>query len=126
MSLCHLGIMGTQYVRSTQIETKISLMIDNVYSTIVYPIYASIEIGNTLDIHMRQNPSQKLDWVSIFQGNPTEVRIQPAGLFSGEFLLILESYDSAGGVYSTLKTDQIQLKVCPIRKFAIVKAKEEL
>ena len=52
--------------------------------------------------------------------------LQPAGLYSGEFKLDLESFDAAGEVYSTLRSDQVSVKVCPIRKTNIKKAEEEL
>ena len=35
MSLCHLGIMGTQYERTTAIETQVSMLIDDEYTMLV-------------------------------------------------------------------------------------------
>ena len=52
--------------------------------------------------------------------------LQPAGLYSGEFKLDLESFDAAGAVYSALRSDQVSVKVCPIRKTDIEKAEREL
>ena len=40
VSLCHLGIMGTQYERSVPIETDVSLLIEDEYSILVQPISA--------------------------------------------------------------------------------------
>ena len=53
VSLCHLGIMGTQYERSAPVETDVSLLIDDEYTILVQPISAKITIGNTLDINLR-------------------------------------------------------------------------
>ena len=45
------------------------------------------------------------------QATSTDVIINTVGVTEGYYTLVLESYDSAGGVYSTLKTDSIVLTV---------------
>ena len=40
VQLCHLGIMGTQYERSTPMETNVKLLIDDEYTLYVKPIEA--------------------------------------------------------------------------------------
>ena len=68
-------------------------------------------IGNTLDIYLRQKDGSSLSWVTIEQSSPTKVLIAPANVNAGTYWLILESYDNNGGVFSTLKTDTIEVTV---------------
>ena len=60
----------------------------------------------------------ELPWVTFTQRESvTQVNFAPdANVTSGDYTVVLESFDLAGGVYSALKTDTITVTVqgCPI------------
>ena len=60
---------------------------------------------------MRQKPGTELSWVTIVQGNPTEIRIEPVDIPEGDYDLILQSFDENGSAKSTLKEDFVTLHV---------------
>jgi len=74
----------------------------------------SFPIGNTLNIQMRQKTGVELTWVTFTDSTlATTVNFAPSSTITGPFTLELESYDQAGGVYSTLKKDSILITVLP-------------
>ena len=65
MSLCSLGIMGTEYVRNETPPTDIT-MIQGSTTTIEIPhITSALTIGNTLSIKMRQQIGAEFDFVRL-------------------------------------------------------------
>ena len=61
---------------------------------------------------MRQRVGSELSFVSLnHAASATTVLIDSSGLDTGEYILYLESFDDAGGVYSTLKSDTITIQV---------------
>jgi len=73
MSICSIGAFGTKYVRSTPVPSTLWVLqggtallnIDNIVPD------ASLPIGNTLAIMLRQRSGLEQAWVTITQGNPT-------------------------------------------------------
>jgi len=64
---------------------------------------------------LRQKAGTELSWITFTQDTlVTKVEIAPgASVAPGDYTVVLESYDKAGGVYSALKTDTITVKVLP-------------
>ena len=66
---------------------------------------------------MRQKVGSELDFVTFANGaTSTDVNINTNGVSPGNYTLELQSYDTNGGVFSTLKTDTIFITVtdpCP-------------
>ena len=67
------------------------------------------DIGNTLNIQLRQKSGAELDMVTIIQGSPALLQISPSKLDKGEFKLILQSYVNNSFMKSTLREDTITL-----------------
>ena len=111
MSICNLGVMGTEYVRENYVLTSISLGQAETEVIAVENIYSKFTIGNTLDINLRQKAGTELFWVTLEQGNPTLIKTVPAGVAPGDYTLILQSFDNNGSVKSTLKEDVITIIV---------------
>ena len=60
---------------------------------------------------MRQKSDKELNWVSIVQGNPTQILIEPFGIPVGDYKLILESFDENGLQKSPLQEDLVTLHI---------------
>ena len=61
---------------------------------------------------MRQKAANELNFIAISElDSASEILIDASSAQPGDYTIILESYDYAGGVYSTLKTDTISLIV---------------
>ena len=73
-------------------------------------IYSVYQIGNTLDIKLRQKTD--FDFV-IFdeKENHTDLSIDGEGITPGTYNLIIESFDSNSNVQSALKTDTMQINI---------------
>ena len=56
-------------------------------------------------------------------GNPDKVTITTSSVIFGVFQLKLESYDQNSTVRSILKTDLVEITICPIRETNIWTAK---
>ena len=65
MSICSLGLMGTEYVRSTEVPQLIKLKKLEHQVITIENIHAVQLIGNILAIHLRQKPVASLSWVTI-------------------------------------------------------------
>ena len=112
MSICDLGVFGTRYIRDTPAPETLSLVLGDVKRVLIESIYAELPIGNTLDIKLRQKSGFELGFVTFEEvATGTNVIIDTIGLPIGTYTLELESYDDAGGVYTTLKTDKITMDV---------------
>ena len=112
MSICNLGVMGTQYARGHSIPSNISVGQAETQVIAVENITSKFTIGNVLDINLRQKAGTELLWVSIEQGNPTTlIKTVPAGVAPGDYTLILQSFDNNGSVKSTLKEDLITITI---------------
>ena len=53
MSLCSVGIMGTEYVRAEPLATEITLELGSTATLNIPHITSALTIGNTLQINMR-------------------------------------------------------------------------
>ena len=53
MSICNLGVMGTEYVRDTAVPSWITVMQGDTSILSVENIYSKHIIGNTLGIYLR-------------------------------------------------------------------------
>ena len=80
-------------------------------------IYSESTIGNVLAVNMRQKVGSELSFVTFANGaTSTDVIINSNGVSPGVYNLVLQSYDTDGVVFSTLKTDTIIITVtdpCP-------------
>ena len=71
MSICNLGVMGTEYVRIGSVPTSISVEQTENELIAVNQIYSKLTIGNTLDINLRQKAGTEFIWVTLIQGSPS-------------------------------------------------------
>ena len=62
---------------------------------------------------MRQKSTNELSWVTIVQGSPTQIQIEPLDIPEGYYELILESFDDTGTQKATLKEDSVLVQVLP-------------
>ena len=65
MPICSLGVMGTEYVRNSEIPSSLELGKDETKTLDVEKIYSVHTIGNELDIILRQAAKEELSWVAI-------------------------------------------------------------
>ena len=65
MSLCSVGIMGTQYVRDQNLSQTIEIEKDSLTSLTISNIYSAISIGNQLNINLRQPADKELQFVTL-------------------------------------------------------------
>ena len=65
-----------------------------------------------MDINLRQKSGHDLSFVSFAEkAVSTEVFIDPRGVAPGVYTLYIESFDANSNVYSTLRTDIIELTI---------------
>ena len=78
-----------------------------------------------MQINMRQQSEAELDFVNLVNTiTSTEVTIDGNSLASGDYELVLESFDEANTVQSTLKTDRIIISVEATEALLAVEATE--
>ena len=114
--ICSLATFGTKYVRSAgrTVPDSIETQQDATTELEIEHIYSAVQIGNILDIKMRQKPGTELIWITLDQSeNGTRVFFRPDLTTEGDHSLVLESYDhnSRLAVPSTLKTDTIKVHI---------------
>ena len=79
-----------------------------------------------MQINMRQQSEAELDFVNLVNtSTSTEVTIDGNSLASGDYELVLESFDEANAVQSTLKTDRIIISVEAAEAIEVVEVLEE-
>ena len=112
MELCSVGIMGTQYVREVPLPETLEITLEGSTILKIPNIYSAIPIGNQLDINLRQSLGNELSFVTLTEhSGQTIVNIDAKDLQVAEYKLILESFDQNSSVKSTLKTDEITIRI---------------
>ena len=102
--------MGTRYKRDTELPTEIIVVSGQETQIEIPHIYSDLIIGNQLDINLRQVSA--LDFISMARDTAmTIVTIDATGIEQGHYELSFESFDAASQTQSTLKTDQILVRV---------------
>ena len=102
--------MGTRYKRDTELPTEIIVVSGQETQIEIPHIYSDLIIGNQLDINLRQVSA--LDFISMTRDTAmTIVTIDATGIEQGDYELSFESFDAASQTQSTLKTDQILVRV---------------
>ena len=113
MTICQLGIFGTEYARATSILSLIKLLPYETSNALqINHITSSYTIGNTLNIKVRVSNGASFPWVTVSCLAPDIfclVNFSNTGLVSGQQQITLESYDDNGSVKSTLKEDVITI-----------------
>ena len=110
VSVCSLSVFGTKYVRDDSVPTSLTVTRGLVSTISVGKIYSVYQIGNTLDIKLRQKTD--FDFVIFYEKeNHTDLSIDGEGITPGTYNLIIESFDSNSNVQSALKTDTIQINI---------------
>ena len=75
-------------------------------------VYSESTIGNVLAVNMRQKVGSELSFVTFTnRATSTDVNFNTNGVSPVVYTLELESYDTSGDVFSTLKTDKIIITV---------------
>ena len=103
--------MGAEYIRSTPVPDQVEVNKEDTVTIDIENISTPQTIGNSLDIHLRQKADQVLPWVQLTQGSPSQVNISPNGTPTGEYELVLESFDQNSVVKAALFTDNVIIKV---------------
>lgn len=71
-----------------------------------------MDIGNRLDINLRQASGAELAFVTLTEETgKTTVNFDTNGILTGEYSLVLESFDLNSTVRSSLKTDLITITI---------------
>ena len=114
ISICSVGVYGTQYVRDGE-SVPSSIEVDKGQSTTVSikHIYSKLTITNALSINLRQSSSEAaLPFVTFSENtDSTNVHIDTIGVESGQYNLVLESFNTLSIAQSALKTDRITITV---------------
>ena len=95
-TLCQLGIMGTRYIRDIEppVYHEHILGMDDRNSIFVQHIYSELEIGNELDIYLRQ--ASELSFIDMVRNGRDGTNIYiDSRAETGEHTLIIESFDRA-------------------------------
>lgn len=111
--LCNLAVLGTKYIRSQDLLTKIWVVFGDEQTVIRVPHIISdpkIPVSNTLAIHIRQ--TSDLD-VQISRSS-TESIVKTSYLDEGTHELVIESYDDNSTTKGTLKIDKINISVVKV------------
>ena len=114
--ICNLGIMGTKYLRSTPIDSEVSVKLGETVTLVVEDIAVdpTYPISNTIDPQIRQSAGTELDWVSIVQqtgASDVVIDATKIGLAVGDYQITLEAFDGVSSVGSALKTDTVTIHV---------------
>ena len=112
-NLCHLGIMGTEYVRTTSVLDSIVVNAGDTQSFPVEHIVSSLSITTDLEINLRQQPGKELSFISFVESSDsTQVTIEASLLIcDATYELTLESFNSLSTVQAALKTDEITIQI---------------
>jgi len=116
ISLCHVAVMGTEYIRSGSLPTKLIMYTDDTPITwTLAAITSKYTIGNTLDIQLRQRAGTVKYFVAITQGDPHTIVIAPQPTDSFIGYLYFESTDANSNADTpvVLKKDYVHLTLLP-------------
>ena len=97
MSLCQLGIMGTEYIRQDSIDYEHTVPIGSVYMLTVSNIVSALAIGTDLNINLRL--AEAVDYISFLEiADATEVYFDAYDLAVGSYEVVIESFDANSSV----------------------------
>ena len=65
MTLCSVGIMGTQYARDEPLPKTPKIAREDPTTLVIPNIYSALPIGNQLEINMRQASGRELAFISF-------------------------------------------------------------
>ena len=112
VALCSIAVFGTCYIRDESLTDIIEIQTGNQSVLSVQHVHSEETIGNQLVIDLRQSAGADLPFVTFVNGaTSTDVVIDTTDVEIGEYTLVLESFDTASNVYTTLKTDTITIVV---------------
>lgn len=97
VSLCHLGIYGTNYIRDIPVPAQVSLAQGETTSFEVLHVYSELTIGTALDIALRQDSAYAM--VTIVNGaTSSKVTIDATGVEPGSYQLELGAFNKLSSV----------------------------
>ena len=100
--------MGTKYVRNNSLPSSVKINQGESLIISVPHIYSALSIGTILKINLRQN--SQLSFVTISEHiSLTLLHIDTKRVVSGDYDLVLESFNTLSTAKSTLKTDMIKV-----------------
>ena len=106
-----LGVFGNKYGREKTLPNQVVLEQGTSKSIDIPNISPLLKIGNTMDVRLRQPYSNTKNWVTI-DSSHTKIWLQlNQDATVGQHKVMLESFDSSGGIQSTLRTDVIFVTV---------------
>ena len=82
-----------QFTRDSSLPSMIEISNPNRAKIVHIDNIRSISPTASYNIYLKQRQGQELDWISISQGNPTQLNIKAAGIPAGDYNLTLESYN---------------------------------
>ena len=112
ISLCSVGVMGTKYKRETPASTTVTVEEGSTAFFEIDKIISEYEIGNILNIALRQETGFELDFVTFEEFTSyTIVHLDATTVLAGTYELVLQSFDTNGGVESTLMSDTVTITI---------------
>ena len=114
IDLCHVAVMGTEYIRTGSLSSSVAMYSDEASITwTLNAITSKYTIGNTLNIELRQKAGYDASFVTITQGNPHTIVVAPTvtDTFHGYLYFESTDIDSNAATAAVLKTDLVQFTV---------------
>ena len=112
VNVCSMGVMGTRVVRDETLVESIEVRADTQFSLSVPHVYPEDVIGTQFVVDLRQQAGVELSFVTLSNGpTSTEVVINTVGVDPGDYILVIESFDSSSSEGFTLKIDKITIVV---------------
>ena len=113
VTICDAAVMGTYYIRDEPLAETVEVKAGSSITLSVPHVHALDTIGNVLAIDLRMSKDSEFTFVQLTNGaTATKVFIDAADLTVGiTYSLKLESFDTNGEVYSTLKIDTVTVVV---------------
>ena len=93
--VCDFAVMGTRYIRTTPLTDLVEVDTDSSATLEVENIFSEEDIGNILDIQLRQKGGSELPFVTLGPGGAASysILIDTSGVAAGDYNLALESID---------------------------------
>ena len=112
VTLCDTAVIGTAFIRDEPLADTIEVQAGETATLSVPHVRAQDTIGNVIAIDLRLGDDSELTSVQLTNGaTATDVIIDTTGLTVGTHVLKLESFDTNGEVFSSLKIDTVTIVV---------------
>ena len=114
MSVCTIAIFGSGYRREEPLPASLELTQGETMTLTVPHIYTEYDTGVVHVIQLRQPEDKIIDFVSfeeLSSSSTSNVQIDTKDVVSGDYELVLQSYNILSDTQLTLMTDIIKITV---------------